>query len=244
MPSSTLPLQAELWRNTCNWAPTAAQQDAFERLYSGILAGNRQLNLTRITDPAEFWEKHLWDSLRGLAPLGLLDSNRSLSAIDIGTGGGFPGLPLAIVNPAIEVVLLDATQKKVAFLAALATKLGCDRAVALAARAEAIGRDLRHREAYDLACLRAVGPASVCAEYALPLLSLGGTAVLYRGQWSPAETEALTPAVTQLGGEIARIESYSTPIEASARHCLYLKKVLPSPEAFPRAVGIPTKKPL
>ena len=246
MPAPELPQQAEIWRETCSWEPTPAQQAKFQQLYAGILAGNRQLNLTRITEPGEFWEKHLWDSLRGLAPLQLLapGGGLALNAIDIGTGGGFPGLPLAIANPEIEIVLLDATRKKVAFLDALAAELGCQRVAAVAARAEAAGRDPIHREAYNLAFLRAVGPASVCAEYALPLLDIGGTAVLYRGQWSPAETETLAAAVTQLGGEIASAESYVTPLTASTRHCIYLKKVAPVPERFPRPIGTPLKKPL
>lgn len=241
-----LPLNAELWRETCGWEPTPAQQEAFQRLYAGILAGNRQLNLTRIVEPAEFWEKHLWDSLRGLVPLQLLDrdTQHDLNAIDIGTGGGFPGLPLAILDPTLEIVLLDATRKKIAFLEDLAIALGCDRVATVAARAEEAGRDPIHREAYDLAFLRAVGPASVCAEYALPLLSLGGTAVLYRGQWSPAEAEALAPAVDQLGGEISGTEAYQTPLSDGVRHCIYLKKVTPTPERFPRLPGTPLKKPL
>lgn len=246
MPTPELPLHADLWRQTCNWDPTPAQQAAFAQLYAGILAGNRQLNLTRIVEPAEFWEKHLWDSLRGLAPLQLLDTSqrRDLNAIDIGTGGGFPGLPLAIANPELEIVLLDATRKKIAFLEELAVALGCKRVAAMAARAEEAGRDPIHREAYDLAFLRAVGPASVCVEYALPLLGVGGTAVLYRGQWSPADTDALRPAIAQLGGELTKVEAYTTPLSDGSRHCLYLRKVTPTPERFPRLPGTPLKKPL
>ena len=244
MPTPELPSHANLWRETCNWEPNPAQQALFQQLYAGILAGNRQLNLTRIIDPSEFWEKHLWDSLRGLAPLQLLDSQCDINAIDIGTGGGFPGLPLAIANPNLEIVLLDATRKKIAFLAELAAALGCDRVATLAARAEEAGRDPIHREAYDFAFLRAVGPASVCAEYALPLLKIGGTAALYRGQWSPAETDALVPAIAQLGGALDTVEAYTTPLSGGSRHCLYLKKITPTPESFPRLPGTPLKNPL
>ncbi|MEO0949560.1 MAG: 16S rRNA (guanine(527)-N(7))-methyltransferase RsmG [Cyanobacteria bacterium J06641_5] len=246
MPTPELPLHADLWRETCSWEPTTPQQAAFVQLYAGILAGNRQLNLTRIVEPAEFWEKHLWDSLRGLAPLQLLNTSQQqdLNAIDIGTGAGFPGLPLAIVNPKLEIVLLDATRKKIAFLEELAAALGCDRVAAVAARAEEAGRDPIHREAYDFAFLRAVGPASVCAEYALPLLGVGGTAVLYRGQWSAADTDALLPALALLGGELAEIAAYTTPLGNGSRHCLYIKKVMPTPTRFPRLPGTPSKKPL
>lgn len=246
MPALELPLQAQLWRETCHWEPTPTQQAAFQELYASILAGNRQLNLTRITEPVEFWEKHLWDSLRGFAPLQLLgtDQGRDLKAIDIGTGAGFPGLPLAIANPEMAVVLLDATRKKIAFLETLAAQLGCDRVTAVAARAEAIGRDRLHRQTYDFACVRAVGPASACAEYALPLLKVGGTAILYRGQWDAAATAALAPAVERLGGEIALSDSYVTPLSAGARHCVYLRKTAPTPDRFPRPAGTPAKKPL
>ena len=111
-------------------------------------------------------------------------------------------------------------------------------------RAEAIGRTTHHREHYDIALLRAVAPASVCAEYALPLLKLGGWAVLYRGHWTDEETESLFPALEMLGGALELIDQLHTPWSQGDRHCILLRKVAPTPKDFPRLIGVPTKDPL
>lgn len=246
-----LPEMSTVWQETLHWQPTAQQQTQLQHLYELIMAGNRQLNLTRITEPTEFWEKHLWDSLRGIAPF-LIEELRSpvesdpasFKVIDVGTGGGFPGVPVAIARSDWQITLADSTQKKIAFLDTLVQALGLAQVHPLASRAEELGQQRQHREAYDLALVRAVGSASVCAEYVLPLLKLEGQAVLYRGQWSAEETEALRPAVAQLGGAIVAVEAFTTPVSQSVRHCLYLQKVAPTPAEFPRAVGIPGKQPL
>ncbi|HEY9846472.1 MAG TPA: 16S rRNA (guanine(527)-N(7))-methyltransferase RsmG, partial [Candidatus Caenarcaniphilales bacterium] len=211
---------------------------------------NRQLNLTRITDPVEFWEKHLWDSLRGIASL--WQSHAPQRVIDIGTGGGFPGIPVAIAtsahsenaNATWTVTLLDSTRKKIAFLKAVLSALDLQNATTLVDRAEQVGQHPAHREAYDIALVRAVGPASVCAEYALPLLKIGGLAILYRGQWTASETEVLQRAGEKLGGKVESIAEFFTPISQSIRHCLYLQKVASTPKEYPRSVGVPAQQPL
>jgi 16S rRNA (guanine527-N7)-methyltransferase len=246
--TNLLPEMAEIWQQTLNWQPTVQQQAQFQRLYELILEGNRQLNLTRITDPQEFWEKHLWDSLRGIAPL-LLCSPVPLfpcppSLIDIGTGAGFPGVPVTITVPNCTITLLDSTQKKITLLDNILTELALANAKTLVGRAEEIGQHPQHRQAYDIALIRAVGAASVCAEYTLPLLKQGGLAIIYRGNWTEDETTALQNAVNQLGGVIESIEQFTTPLSHSIRHCLYLRKVTNTPANFPRAVGIPTQKSL
>lgn len=250
--SHLLPEHLEVWQNTLHWQPTVEQQGLFQQLYAGILAGNQQLNLTRITEPEEFWEKHLWDSLSGIAPW--LSSAIALPeplplpptcrVIDIGSGGGFPGLPVAIAQPHWQVSCLDSTRKKMAFLAELGQALGLSQLKTLADRAEAAGQHPAHREAYDLALIRAVGSASVCAEYALPLVAVGGVAVLYRGQWSADEAAALAAALPLLGGRLLLVRPVTTPLSAGTRHCLYIQKQQPTAAAFPRAVGLPGKQPL
>lgn len=245
--SPLLPQLNEVWQPTLAWQPTAEQQQQFQRLYKQILAGNRQLNLTRITEPHEFWEKHLWDSLRGIQPWLTENLQPELSTqkvIDIGTGAGFPGVPVAIVQPQWQMTLLDSTRKKVAFLEALTHDLGLSNVQSVTDRAEQFGQQPNHRGSYDLALIRAVATAAVCAEYSLPLLKVGGIAVLYRGQWTEAEAIGLERALEQLGGELMTVEAFTTPLSEGSRHCLYLKKIKPTPAAFPRSVGVPTQKPL
>ncbi len=236
----------EIWQKTLNWQPNEQQREQFQQLYELILEGNRQLNLTRITEPQEFWEKHLWDSLRGIAPEGKLIASleAGASVIDIGTGAGFPGIPVAIAAPNCTITLLDSTRKKITFIDTVLKALALGNSKTLIARAEEIGLQRQHRQMYDIALIRAVGTASACAEYALPLLKQNGLAVIYRGNWIESEQTALQRAVNQLGGAIESIEQFTTPLSHSVRHCLYLRKVTSTPGNFPRAVGVPMQNPL
>ncbi len=245
--SQQLSAFSSLWIDSLSWQPTETQQSLFDQLYEKIVLGNTSLNLTRITEPGEFWEKHIWDSLSAVAhfihsyPQRL---KRDFKVIDVGTGGGFPGVPVAIIRPDWVVSLLDSTQKKIAFVERLTRELELTNTKTIVGRVEAIASTKPHREAYDLVLIRAVANANVCAEYALPLLKLGGTAILYRGQWTEAETSSLEGAVAQLGGKIAEIKPLTTPITKGIRHCIYLTKVAATPPKFPRGVGIPTQQPL
>lgn len=231
----------QLHQDTLPWQPSPAQLEQLGELYEGICAGNQRLNLTRITTPEDFWEKHLWDSLAAIAPDVEFPSTTKL--IDVGTGGGFPAFPLAIAFPDWQITLLDATRKKINFLNELSQQLQFN-AHGIAERAETIGQQSNHRAQYDLATVRAVGKAAICVEYALPLLKIGGLAILYRGQWTPADTELLIPAIAQCGGILENVRSFSTPLTQSQRTCLYLRKTKPTKDQFPRPVGIPKQSPL
>ncbi len=252
---------AAVWLASLGWQPSSDQEQAFQTLYQAVLAGNRQLNLTRITEPSAFWEKHLWDSLRGIVHFLRLTPDRRSEVpplslpntppfpdtgrvIDIGTGAGFPGLPIAIVCPHWQVTLLDSTHKKLAFVDTLRSGLELATVTTVVDRVEAMGQRPDHREQYDLAVIRAVGPATVCAEYALPLVKPGGWAVLYRGNWAVEEADALSVASQQLGGSLAVTERFQTPLSGSLRHLVYLRKQTPTPSQFPRRVGIPAQSPL
>lgn len=225
-----LPDMNAVWQETLNWQPTPEQQVLFQQLFELIIQFNQQLNLTRLTEPEEFWEKHLWDSLRGISFL--LSEKNPLSPgtkfIDIGTGGGFPGIPLAVIFPESSVTLLDSTRKKITALTTILEELKINNTIPWVGRAEALGQHPKHRESYDFALLRAVAPPSVSAEYALPLLKVGGTAILYRGHWTPEEEQQLISAVKQLGGVLESVDGFTTPLTQSIRHCLYLKKVRPT----------------
>lgn len=251
VPSATIPL----WQQSLQWIPSSEQQDHFQALYAVVLQGNKQMNLTRITEPDEFWEKHLWDSLSGLWPwlsssaaqpdwLKDLSQPPIQQVIDIGTGAGFPALPAAIVCPTWRVTLLDSVKKKIRFLTESSAELGLSNVNAIADRAEFLAHQPSHREQYDLALIRAVGSAPTCAEYTLPLLKVGGIAILYRGQWTAEEAQQLIQATQQLGGEVLGVKPWQTPLTQGTRHCLYLRKSIPVSDEFPRPVGIPAKQPL
>lgn len=242
MTCKQLAQMTDIWQQTLNWVPTNQQQDQFQSLYELILEGNQKLNLTRITDPQEFWEKHLWDSLRGIVPL--LTTSLPTSLIDIGTGAGFPGIPVSMAVTNSTVTLLDSIQKKITFLQQTLSKLNLNNVKCVTGRIEDIGQQPKYRQTYDIALIRAVSNASVCAEYALPLVKHNGLAIIYRGNWTDEETAALENTVKQLGGVIESIEQFTTPLTNSIRHCIYLRKVAKTPAKFPRPVGVPTQKPL
>ena len=263
----SLPEMGKIWQETLNWQPKVQHLIQFQKFYELIVEGNCQQNLTRITEPLEFWEKHLWDSLRGVTPLLLTEKDREdfcsapktqkhkdteilyrafhnakvspvsprldvkasssnpLSIIDIGTGAGIPGIPVGITVSNCTVTLLDSTKKKITFLDKTLTALNLKNIKTLTSRSEEIGRQPQYRNTYDVALIRAVGTASICAEYALPLLKQGGLAIVYRGNWTEDEAKALEKSVAQLGGVIELVEKFTTPLSHSIRHCLYLRKV-------------------
>jgi 16S rRNA (guanine527-N7)-methyltransferase len=234
-----------LWLESLHWQPHSQQVQQFRQLYSLILQGNTRQNLTRILEPQEFWEKHLWDSLRGiqtLAPLSQLPATGNV--IDIGTGAGFPGIPIAIAFPTWQMTLLDSTQRKIEFVRSVVTALGLPGVTAWADRVESFAHLRAQRESYDLTLCRAVAEASVCLEYSLPLLQIGGQALLYRGHWSEAEAEAVIQASAILGGQLKQVEAFTTPISQSIRHCIVVEKTISTPPQYPRAVGVPSRHPL
>lgn len=242
--TNKLPQMNSLWQQTLKWQPNAEQEQLFQQVYQEILEGNRYQNLTRITTPEDFWEKHLWDSLSGIVGLKENDLEGKLEVIDIGTGAGFPGIPLAIAHPNWNLTLLDSTRKKITFVNDVIGRLGLNNATGIVARAEALGRIPGDRQSYDIAIVRAVSKPTVCAEYALPLVKVGGLAILYRGHWSEEETASLRSAAGKLGSKIELIYPWETPITKGVRHCIYLRKHSGTSKKYPREVGVPDKQPL
>ncbi|MCT7951385.1 16S rRNA (guanine(527)-N(7))-methyltransferase RsmG [Ancylothrix sp. C2] len=232
-----LPAMDELWLETLSWQPSAFQQGQFQKLYELVLAGNERLNLTRISQPDEFWEKHLWDSLRGVFPSYKPEENSDFKVIDIGTGAGFPGLPVAIGQPNWQIKLLDSTRKKLIFIDSVLKELGIENGETITARAEELNRHFDHRQAYNLVLIRAVGAASLAAEYSLPLLKMNGTAILYRGHWTEEETQSLEPVLKKWGGEVVFIDSFTTPLSNSIRNCIHIKKTSKPKQNLPRKLN-------
>ncbi|MGI0479540.1 16S rRNA (guanine(527)-N(7))-methyltransferase RsmG [Geminocystis sp. CENA526] len=238
--NNLLPTYEDLWKSTTNWIPSAENLQLWQGIYDEILAINQHLNLTRITTPEEFWEKNLWDSL---APVLEYDFNHK-KIIDIGTGGGFPGIPISIVFPDAELTLMDSVAKKINFIKEVAKKLNLTNINTLVDRAEAIGQDQNHRKHYDFAVIRAVAEISVCLEYSLPLLKIGGIAILYRGNITEEEKLKIEEVSHKLGGKLMKITNQNTPLQNHIRHCIYIEKVKLTAKKYPREIGKPTKSPL
>ncbi|HMQ52665.1 MAG TPA: 16S rRNA (guanine(527)-N(7))-methyltransferase RsmG [Anaerolineae bacterium] len=218
------------------------QLAAFELFAQELVTWNEKFNLTRITEPAEIAVKHFLDSLSVLAawPAGLA----SPAVIDVGSGAGFPGVPLKIVRPTMRLTLLESTGKKAKFLTHLVQVLGLRQTEVVTARAELAGRQPRHRAGYDLAVARAVAPMAVLAEYTLPLLKVGGRVIAQKGQSPIEETRTAEAAIRILGGKLTAILPIEVPGLDAARHLVVIDKIKSTPQLYPRRPGVPVKEPI
>ncbi|HEU0114243.1 MAG TPA: 16S rRNA (guanine(527)-N(7))-methyltransferase RsmG, partial [Thermomicrobiales bacterium] len=210
--------------------------------YRDLLLGwNRRFNLTAVTDPIEVERRLFLDSLRLVPTIdGLTAGQTEPRLIDIGSGGGFPGLALKIARPRLDVTLIDATGKKVRFLEEAIAALDLTGAQALQARAEDLGRDERFRGAFDLVTARAVAPLPVLLEYAMPLLRVGGAGLFPKGREIAAELAAGEGAAAILG---ARIESADL-LPGGETRLVETRKRAPTPADYPRRTGLPAQAPL
>ena len=218
------------------------QLEAFELYGQALIDWNQRINLTRITEPAEIATKHFLDSLSTYAALTTIPLPFSL--IDVGSGAGFPGLPLKIVQPEIHLVCVEATQKKTRFLQHITDTLHLSNTTILTARAEDVGQQPTHREQYDVATARAVAALPTLIEYLLPLLKVGGIAIAQKGQDPTPEIEAANTALDRIGGQVVSVIPVELPNFTAERHLVVIKKMTPTPKNYPRRPGLPTKKPL
>jgi 16S rRNA (guanine527-N7)-methyltransferase len=225
---------------------TAEQQAAFQIYYEELIAWNARFNLTAITDYEQVQIRHFLDSLSCLlaqeAKAVLYRAGSRI--VDIGTGAGFPGIPLKLVCPAGRFTLLEATGKKVSFLEHLIDRLGLRTVTAVKARAEELAHDPSYREQYDLALSRAVAELPVVAEYTLPFCKIGGWAVAQKGETGAAEAWTAEKAISLVGGELRRVVPVELPGLAENRSLVVIQKVHPTPAAYPRRPGVPSKRPL
>jgi 16S rRNA (guanine527-N7)-methyltransferase len=220
---------------------TKAQVDAFEWYAGALLDWNEKINLTAITAAGEIEVKHFVDSLTCLLAIDLRQGDR---LIDIGTGAGFPGLPLKIIRPQLRVVLVEATAKKAAFCRHVVAGLSLEGVDVLHARAEDLGNDPSHREAYDWVVARAVASLPILAEYLLPLARIGGVAIAQKGETGPAEVHAAEAAIKHLGGHVRQLLPIELPTVAESRYLVLIDKVAATPDGYPRRPGVPAKRPL
>ncbi len=225
------------------------QLNAFQTYYEMLVAWNARVNLTRITEYEAVQTKHFLDSLSCMAairhyPALTAGMAGGLQAVDVGSGAGFPGLPLKIAFPALHLTLLEATGKKTAFLRALVEQLGLSGVAVVTARAEEAGQDPAQREGYDLVLARALADMTVLAELTLPLARVGGWVIAQKGEDPAAEVAAAQKAVETLGGQVAEVLPVAVPGLEAARHLVVLEKVAATPPGYPRRPGIPAKRPL
>ena len=223
---------------------TAAQVEAFRRYREMLVAWNRRFNLTAITDDEGIQVRHFLDSLSCLPVMEARGGLEGRRVVDVGTGAGFPGLPLKIVRPAMRLTLVEATRKKTDFLRAVVAELGLEGVEVIHARAERVGRDPHHREHYDWALARAVAEMRILAEYLLPLVRVGGYALAQKGEQAPAEVQRAEGALALLGGEVERLEPVALPGVAERRYLVVVRKVAATPDRYPRREGMPAKRPL
>ena len=220
---------------------TEEKNAILEKYMEGILAWNEKVNLTNITDPAEFRIKHNADSLMCVDFPEFLDAE---TVIDVGTGGGFPGIPLAVYAPEKQFTLLDSLNKRLKIIDELAGELGIKNITLVHGRAEDAARAKEHREKYDLCVSRAVSNLATLSEYCLPFIKVGGYLLAYKGPGAEEEVKEAAKALKILGGSLVDIRETSMEEYGLDHRILVIKKVRNTPKAYPRKAGTPLKEPL
>ena len=220
-------------------AAKAAEQLALYR--DLVLEYNRAVNLTAIKDPGEFEIKNVLDSLTCLDGPGLQDAR---SVIDIGTGAGLPGIPLAAACPEKRFVLMDSLAKRVKIVREIADRIGLDNVETVHARAEDLARDRKYRESFDACVSRAVSRLPVLCEYCLPFIKVGGVFISFKGSAYREEIAESANALGILGGRIAETDD-AVMAEYGLEHAvIYINKIKKTPAIYPRKAGVPAKKPI
>lgn len=204
-----------------------------------LIEKNKIMNLTGITEPKEVILKHFIDSLTVLKYI-----NENDNIIDVGTGAGFPGIPLKIAENSLEITLLDSLNKRINFLNEVIEKINLNKVKTIHGRAEDFGQDFKYREKYDVAVSRAVAPLNVLLEYMLPFVKVGGKCICMKGSNCDEEIENSRKAIEILGGKIEKIKKFNLPNSDNNRTIFIIKKVQKMSRQYPRKAGIPTKNPL
>lgn len=217
------------------------QLEQFEIFYNLVVDWNTKINLTAIVDAKDFAVKHVIDSLT------VWDENKFADVknfVDVGTGAGFPAIPLKIFKPNLEVTLIDSLSKRVEFLKKVVAELKLDNVTCLHGRAEDLARDKNLREKFDLVTSRAVARLNILAEYCLPFVKVGGTFAALKGKIFREEIAEAEPAIKILGGDNITFTEKILPDLPDVRAVIYVDKKKSTPKKFPRKAGTPAKNPL
>jgi 16S rRNA (guanine527-N7)-methyltransferase len=217
------------------------QLDSLNWYTHELIAWNQRVNLTAITDPVEIEIKHFLDSLSCLK---ITDFRPPGKVIDIGTGAGFPGIPIKLLYPQFDMTLVESVGKKASFCQHVIDTLELQGLQIANDRAENLGRSSDHRERYDWGLARAVAIAPVVLEYVLPLIRVGGVAILQKGETGPSEMHQAEKALRVLGAEVEQIQTVELPCVAEPRHLITVRKIAATPHKYPRRPGMAAKRPL
>lgn len=204
-----------------------------------LIEWNEKINLTAITKPEDIIVKHFTDSLTIIKYI-----NEDSKVIDIGTGAGFPGIPIKIVKKNIKLTLLDAVNKKILFLNDVISKTNLDHVETIHGRAEDYGQNEKYREKFDVCTSRAVAPLNILLEYMLPFVKENGICICMKGPEIREELLMVDNTLKKLGGKVENIENFSLSHEENQRNIIIVRKTAKTPKIYPRKAGIPRKKPL
>lgn len=223
---------------------TDEQEKKLYLFYQNLIQWNKVMNLTAITEPGDVLVKHYLDSFSLVTVFPLEKLDKGIRIMDVGTGAGFPGMPLAILFPKSKFILMDSLNKRISFLEDTIQKLKLQNVLAIHARAEELGRNKDYREQFDLVCSRAVADLRILNEYCLPFVKLGGSFVSYKTEHAAQEIDQAAASAKILGGRIEKKKELTLPETDYQRILVLIEKEKCTPRKYPRKAGIPAKEPL
>lgn len=215
------------------------QKEQFFEYMNLLIEWNEKMNLTAITDPEEIILKHFIDSITILKEI-----KDGSNVVDVGTGAGFPGIPLSIMNPTLRITLVDSLNKRLIFLQEVVNKLELKNITIIHARAEEFGQNKKYRESFDISTSRAVAKLSTLSEYLIPLVKVGGKVISMKAGGAQEEINSAKNAIHILGGKIERIDTFNLPQSDIGRTVIIINKENTTPCRYPRKPGMPSKEPI